>query len=729
MEEAVAEELKVGELMRKDVLQELEVIQSLSSKLLVFDLKRKHIESHFDSLVELIERKKDEAVEVIRSREEEARKREEEFRLREERLEQRAKQVEGQLKAEIEKLRKEVERRAEECELKEKELSKAKIVIERLCAELSEKEKEKEKEISGMKKAVDDLTMRIKEEDERRNAACQKLSDENLALQEEVKSLTQQLEVKKQLPEREELLPAIQKFLHIFASAGIIKICNPIKYSELNGEDLFILVRDHVHDQETDTSKVSSLLLETKDKAPDLVLEALRISYLSESEEQNSQSMFGSCRILLLEQLGQICPQGISQARKEALKVAVEWSAQVKSCANKSFELSRFLQFLSMYGIASGFGDEVLVPMLYCVAVNEGTPDFCFTLGFANRITRYIKTMIANDMAQKALEYVCAFKLTREFSVARIVNGHLKRMKKNSQNMRKEGGVDNVAVKMQVLDFQIDTLEKLITGVKDLELQSICTSYHLEEKLANLKRQKISKKRPAPFSEPNDNPEPLKKKGCKLPGNAKSTKVFPNTYPKTGSKNVFRSNPSSDHVPSRKKGWNTSGTTKSTEVIAKPSTANSEIGSRDALCFDAISDPAPSMEKVCSVPETAKLKESPPQCTSNTCPVTGSRDALHRPDPNSYPESLKEIGCKLLGTANSREDVSISTSNVHPEIGSSDALHRQEMQRAPFHFNPLQFRYKVPADSPYIITTSPKMSWYPPLPPPPPQYYHPSPPV
>lgn len=129
------------------------------------------------------------------------------------------------------------------------------------------------------------------------------------------------------------------------------------------------------------------MLLEAKDKASALVVEALKISYLSESKEKNNMSLLTPCRILMLELLGHICPQQKSQVRNEALKVAGEWSAQVKSCGLKPVEISRFLQFLTLYDMASEFSDEALIPMLHCVAVHDGTPDFCFTMGFSNRIT------------------------------------------------------------------------------------------------------------------------------------------------------------------------------------------------------------------------------------------------------------------------------------------------------------------------------------------------------
>lgn len=113
----------------------------------------------------------------------------------------------------------------------------------------------------------------------------------------------------------------------------------------------------------------------------------MKISYLSESEEKNNKSLLAPCRILLLEHLSYICPERKSQVRNEALKVAGEWSAQIESCGVKPVEISRFLQFLSIYDIASEFSDEVLIPMLYYVAAHEGTPDFCFTVEFTSRIT------------------------------------------------------------------------------------------------------------------------------------------------------------------------------------------------------------------------------------------------------------------------------------------------------------------------------------------------------
>ncbi|KAL9667477.1 hypothetical protein QQ045_001838 [Rhodiola kirilowii] len=741
MEDAVTEELKLGVLMKDDVRRELDLLHQMSTSLLVFDMKRKQLDSHFDSLVNSIERQRDEAMKAIRAMEEEAEvaaeKRRKELRLREERL-----------RVKIENEKKEVERLAAECVVKEKEMREAKMAAEIMSVELCGKEKE----VNVMKKAVDDLTARVHVENARFNDTCQRLSDENLALRNEVKLLTQQLELKAQPLGREEQISEIYKFLHLLTSAGIITICNTMQHAELNGKVLFMHVREHIDDHEVATAKVSSVLLNVGDKAEDLILEALGISYSTELEEQGSQSIIRPCRILLLEQLCQICPQTKSQAREEALKVAVEWRAGVESCADKYSEISRFVRFLSMYDIASEFKDEVLLPMLHNVAVHEGTPDLCFTLGFADRITGYIKTLLKSSQLLKALEYVSAFKLARQFSVRKIVQEQMNQLKQTCQSMLKEGG-HSQAAETQILDFQINTLKELIKCIKDLEVHGKYSAMNLEVRLVKLKRRKYIKKRPAPSPDPSSDPEPVKKKGCKPTGAAKSIEVEPkdtsNVYPESGSRDLCSSNLSSDSEPLNKKCFELPVTARSKGVPKDTLSVNPESGSKDCcsnsssnaeplknqtselpetfttksnevdpkdslnvyqeseskdLCLSNPSiDPEPLRKKGCKPSGTCKLTEGAPKDTLNANPESGSRD-LCRPSSSSNPKPLKKKGCKLLvlGTAKSngapRHDL-----NAHREIGSRNALHSQDMQKAPYLFHPPQFRHDIiPSVSPYI---------------------------
>lgn len=171
-------------------------------------------------------------------------------------------------------------------------------------------------------------------------------------------------------------------------------VCDSVQNPDINGEDLFKLAREHIDNHEVATSKLSSALHNAKDKVQDLVLEAIRFSYIAESEDQANKSLCGTCRILLLEQLCHICPQIAFQAREEARKVAVEWITKLDGCADKFLQLSRFLRFVSSYDVASEFEDEVLVPILYNVAIHEGTPDLCYALGFENRIAGKIELLL-----------------------------------------------------------------------------------------------------------------------------------------------------------------------------------------------------------------------------------------------------------------------------------------------------------------------------------------------
>lgn len=56
-----------------------------------------------------------------------------------------------------------------------------------------------------------------------------------------------------------------------------------------------------------------------------------------------------------------------------------------------------------------------------------------------NFFAGYIKTLVKNDQRLKALNYVTTFKMAKEISIVKIIQGHLKGLENNCQKMLMDG--------------------------------------------------------------------------------------------------------------------------------------------------------------------------------------------------------------------------------------------------------------------------------------------------
>lgn len=90
--------------------------------------------------------------------------------------------------------------------------------------------------------------------------------------------------------------------------------------------------------------------------------------------------------ISVFEELFRILPQIQPLVKENAMKLAVEWKAKMRTNPEYSLEVLGFLQFLETYGLVSFFNEYEILKFLETISQHKEALELCCTLSFAERI-------------------------------------------------------------------------------------------------------------------------------------------------------------------------------------------------------------------------------------------------------------------------------------------------------------------------------------------------------
>ena len=130
-----------------------------------------------------------------------------------------------------------------------------------------------------------------------------------------------------------------------------------------NGKELQIFVNEGLKEHGLMISDEIAMVLRLALDPAKLVLDAMEgfyPPYLKQGEIEFDGDVVKRSCILLLEQLRKICPEIKHDVRKEAMKVAFDWSINIQVDSGNLLESLGFMQLLASFGLASAFDVNVL---------------------------------------------------------------------------------------------------------------------------------------------------------------------------------------------------------------------------------------------------------------------------------------------------------------------------------------------------------------------------------
>lgn len=90
--------------------------------------------------------------------------------------------------------------------------------------------------------------------------------------------------------------------------------------------------------------------------------------------------------ISVLEQLMRLIPHVGPHVKEDAMKLAVQWKAKMRTDAENALEILGFLHFIATYGLVFTLNVDEIVNLLGMISQHKQVLEFCQTLGSADKI-------------------------------------------------------------------------------------------------------------------------------------------------------------------------------------------------------------------------------------------------------------------------------------------------------------------------------------------------------
>jgi hypothetical protein len=127
-------------------------------------------------------------------------------------------------------------------------------------------------------------------------------------------------------------------------------------------------------------------MLESSDPSR-LVLDMIQNPVIPLCKKGDNALIIADYQIYLLEQLMRISPNIKPCVREEALKLALDFKANMKENTENSLVVLGFLLLLSIYGLLDSFNEDEVLELFAFVAQHKIAVELFGTLGFTNKVS------------------------------------------------------------------------------------------------------------------------------------------------------------------------------------------------------------------------------------------------------------------------------------------------------------------------------------------------------
>ncbi|XP_061365843.1 FRIGIDA-like protein 3 [Gastrolobium bilobum] len=388
---------------------------------------------------------------------------ERQLRLKEEKCEMVQKAIsehdEGRVK-ELESKEKHFERRVKELKSKEKqlegqvkELKSKEKQLEGQVKELESKERKLEGQVKYLKSEKDEIEGQLKElELEKKHFEIQ-----TKELEEQVKELESKQKQFEGQPEELELNENQYE--------SLIKSFEEGKDSdELEALDNDIIVN-----------------LQASSDPAKLVLDIIQNPIVPLCREGDNAITIDGSHIFLLEQLMRISPHVKPQIRLEAMKLALDLKANMKASIENSSMVLGFLLLLSIYGLVSLFDEDEVLRLFEFAAHHKQAVELFRTLGFADKISDFVQTLIKKKRYIEACRFICTYK-------SRDKNHPIDLLREYVQNAKNK----STEIKDKARDQETASLGTVLQYISDNNLRCGDPLNEIQDRILELQSQKAN---------------------------------------------------------------------------------------------------------------------------------------------------------------------------------------------------------------------------------------------
>ncbi|XP_061993571.1 FRIGIDA-like protein 5 [Rosa rugosa] len=189
--------------------------------------------------------------------------------------------------------------------------------------------------------------------------------------------------------------------------------------------------------------------------------------------------------ISLLEQLTRLSSQAGAQVKEGAMKLAVQWKANMRADTENSLEILGFLHFIATFGLLYTLNVDEIVKLLGMISQHKEALELCQTLDFADEIPEFIQTLVERKQLMEAVGLICTFKISDQFPPGPLLEEYMEEQIKCCRIAYKRTKLYNE--KVRIVDDQITRLRAVIDMIKNHNLESTeCASTNIEMQITRL---------------------------------------------------------------------------------------------------------------------------------------------------------------------------------------------------------------------------------------------------
>ncbi|XP_057450739.1 uncharacterized protein LOC130742651 isoform X2 [Lotus japonicus] len=221
-----------------------------------------------------------------------------------------------------------------------------------------------------------------------------------------------------------------------------------------------------------------------------VVLDIIQKPIIPHFKDGDDAVIMDSRHVFLLKQLLRISPHIKPYVREEAMKLALDLKANMRPSTKNSLEVLGFLLLLSIYGLVPSFDENEVLKLFEFAAQHKQAVELFQTLGFADKISDFVRNLINKQQYIEAVRFICAYKLVDNNQPVDLLREYVQNAKLISEISCKN--TNSLEIKDKVRDQEMATLTNVLECISDNNLESGDLINEIEDRILELSKQKVS---------------------------------------------------------------------------------------------------------------------------------------------------------------------------------------------------------------------------------------------
>ncbi|XP_045799765.1 nuclear matrix constituent protein 1-like [Trifolium pratense] len=201
-----------------------------------------------------------------------------------------------------------------------------------------------------------------------------------------------------------------------------------------------------------------------------LVLDMIQNPVIPLCKKGDNAEIIADYHIYLLEQLMRITPNIKPCVREEALKLALDLKAYMKDNTENSLTVLGFLLLLSIFGLLTSFNEDEVLELFASVSQHNLAIELFGILGFANKVSDFVKNLIMTKQFVAAVRFSCAYCLADKNQLVVMLREHIQNAKLICDSSCEK--TNSIEIKDKARDREIASLGTVLQCILDCNLQS-----------------------------------------------------------------------------------------------------------------------------------------------------------------------------------------------------------------------------------------------------------------